>query len=173
MAKHALSFLIKIVLFAAIMLIVAKIIPYDDLVDFIAGRFDFQSANELTALIWGEPDTEAWESLHGYVSILINTLISIPLLSIIITAYNTITHKVKPSALPQEWAFSTLRRFAKIFAFTLLFCVLFRLLPYQSIFSERKTYSTFSMVAVVAFNLLITVTCYWFITKKITIKRSL
>ncbi|HIE5564362.1 TPA: hypothetical protein ACXNQR_004704, partial [Enterobacter kobei] len=72
----------------------------------------------------------------------------------------------------REWFSSTLRRLAKIFGFTFLFWALFRLLPYQSLFPDQ-TYSNFTMAAIVGFQLLLTIVCYWFITKKITTKRSL
>ncbi len=172
MARHALSLFIKIVLFVVVMLIVAKVVPYDGLVNSITGLFDFQSANKFTHFILGEPDLEAWESLGDYFSILINTLISVPGMSAIITAYSVVTHKVSPAGVPREWASSTLRRFAKIFGFTFLFWALFRLLPYQSVFPDQ-TYSNFTMAAIVSFQLLLTIVCYWFITKKITTKRSL
>ncbi|MGC6389028.1 hypothetical protein ACMV8I_15395 [Ewingella sp. S1.OA.A_B6] len=173
MAKHVLSLFINIALFAVVMLIVAKVIPYDGLVGSLTGLFDFQSASKVTRFILGESDLEVWELLRDYFGILINTLISVPILSAIIIAYNTITRKVNQSGLPKEWAVSTLRRFAKIFGFTFLFWMLFRFLPYQSVFPYGETYSTFITAAIMGFNLLLTIACYWFITKKITIKRSL
>jgi len=173
MAKHALSLFIKIALFAVVMLLVAKVIPYDGLVNSLTGLFDFQSASKVTSFILGEPDLEVWESLRDYFGILINTLISVPLLSAIITAYNAITRKADQSGLTKQWAVSTLRRFAKIFVFTFLFWVLFRFLPYESVLPDGKTYSTFITSAFVGFNLLLTVACYWFITNIITTKRSL
>lgn len=172
MAKHALNFFIKIVLFAAIMLLVAKVVPYNGIVDSVTKIFDFQSAQKFTRFILGEPDSEIWESLDEYFSILINTLISVPVMSAVITAYRSILYKVNPVNIPKEWAISTLRRLAKIFGFTFLFWALFRLLPYQSVFPE-KTYSDFTMAAIVAFQMLLTIVCYWFITRKITTKRSL
>lgn len=172
MAKHALSLFINIVLFAVVMLIVAEIVPYDGLVNSITGLFDFQSADKFTRFILGEPDLEVWESLDAYFSILINTLISVPVMSAITTAYSGATHKVSPAGIPREWFSSTLRRLAKIFGFTFLFWALFRLLPYQSLFPDQ-TYSNFTMAAIVGFQLLLTIVCYWFITKKITTKRSL
>lgn len=44
---------------------------------------------------------------------LINTLISVPLMSVIISAYNAITRTTKPAEIPLEWALSTLRRSRK------------------------------------------------------------
>lgn len=58
MAKHVLSLFIKISLFSAIMLIVAKLVPYDELVDSITALFDYQNAQRFTRLILGEPDVE-------------------------------------------------------------------------------------------------------------------
>ncbi|HAT1610835.1 TPA: hypothetical protein I8Y22_002196 [Raoultella planticola] len=172
MAKHALSLFIKIVLFAVVMLMVAKVVPYDGLVNSITGLFDFQSADKFTHFILGEPDLEIWESLGDYFSILINTLISVPVMSAMMTVYSAVTHKVSPADIPSEWGSSTWRRLAKIFGFTFLFWALFRLLPYQSLLPDQ-TYSNFTMAAIVGFQLLLTIVCYWFITKKITPKRSL
>ncbi|SFU13861.1 hypothetical protein SAMN05192562_10675 [Kosakonia arachidis] len=172
MAKHALSLFIKIALFTAVMLIVAKVIPYDGLVDSITGLFDFHSASKFTRFILGEPDLEVWESLGDYFSILINTLISVPITSVVITAYRAVTRKVSLINIFREWVGSTRRRFAKIFGFTFLFWALFRLLPYQSIFPDQ-TYSDFTIAAIVGFQLLLTIVCYWFIVKKIITKRSL
>ncbi|MEX0501077.1 Uncharacterised protein [Raoultella terrigena] len=173
MAKHALSLFIKIALFSVVMLIVSEVIPYDGLVSAIIGLFDFQSASNFTRLILGEPDLEVWESLHIYFSILINTLISVPVMSAIITAYSGVTHKVSPANLPENWILSTLRRLAKLFAFTLLFWLPLRFLPYQVFFPDRETYSALIITAIMTFNLLLTVACYGVVMNKITIKRSL
>lgn len=173
MAKHALSLFIKIALFSVVMLIVSEVIHYDGLVSSIIALFDFQSASNFTRFILGEPDLEMWESLHIYFAILINTLISIPVMSAIITAYSGVTHKVSPANLPEDWILSTLRRLAKLFTFTLLFLILFRFLPYQIFFPDGETYSSLIITAIVAFNLLLTVTCYGVIMNKITTKRSL
>jgi hypothetical protein len=173
MAKHALSLFIKIALFSVVMLIVSEVIPYDGLVSAIIGLFDFQSASNFTRFMLGEPDLEVWESLHIYFSILINTLISVPVMSAIITAYSGVTHKVSPANLPENWILSTLRRLAKLFAFTLLFWLLLRFLPYQVSFPDRETYSALIITAIMTFNLLLTVACYGVVMNKITIKRSL
>ena len=166
MVKHALSLFLKIVLFSVVMLFVAKVIPYDGLVSSIIGLFDFHSASRFTRFILGEPDPEVWESLHFYFAILINILISV------ITAYNGMTRKVNPANLFGDWILSTLRRLAKVFAFTFLFWALFRFLPYSSVFTDGETYPAFIIAAAVAFNLLLTTACYWFIMNKITTKRN-
>lgn len=173
MAKHALSLFIKIALFSVVMLIVSEVIPYDGLVSSIIAFFDFQSASNFTRFMLGEPDLEVWESLHIYFSILINTLISVPVMSAIISAYNGVTRKVSPASLPEDWILSTLRRLAKLFAFTFLFWLLFRFLPYQVFFHEGETYSAPIIAAIMTFNLLLTVACYGVVMNKITIKRSL
>jgi hypothetical protein len=103
MAKHALSLLLKIMLFYVVMLIVAKAIPSDGFVSSIIGLFDFQSASRVTRFILGEPDLDVWESLHFYCDILINTLIGIPVMSAMITAYNGMTRKVNPTGLFGDW----------------------------------------------------------------------
>lgn len=173
MAKYVLSLFTRIVLFAVVMLIVAKITPYDDLVSSITGLFDPQSADSFTRFMLGESDLEAGESLRVYFAVTINIAISIPVISTITTVFNGVTGRVSPAYLGKEWALSTLRLFAKILLSILLFWGLFRFLPYQSAFPVGKTYSIFTIVAVVSFNLLLTAVCYWLIMKKTIIKRSL
>lgn len=173
MAKHALNLFIKIALFAMVMLTVAKFFPYDGLIDYLTSYFDFQSADRVTSFILGEPDMEVLESLRDYFAIMINTLISIPVLSIMITAYNVVTHKITSAAFMKDWAISTLRRFIKLFVFTFLFWTFFRFLPYQAILPDSRTYTVFATTTVVIFNLSITIACYWLIMQKIIIKRSL
>lgn len=173
MAKRALSLFTKILLFAVVMVLVAIFIPYDGLTDYFTSFFDFQSADKVTHFILGEPDPETRESLRSYFAILINTLISIPLLSAFITAYNVFTRRISATGTLKYWGTSTLRRFIKIFSFTFLFWAFFRILPYQSVLPDSETYAVFAFIAVVLFNLLITIACYWFITQKIIIKRSL
>ncbi len=171
MVRHALSLFIKIVLFAVLMIMVAKWVPYDGLVESIVNRFDYQSAEKVTHFILGEPDTEVIESLFEYFSIIINTLISVPLLSILITAYIFVINKTNLSGLLRDCALSTLRRFAKIFGFTFLFWGLFRVLPYESLLPKRD-YSGTEIAAFVISHLLLTTTCYWLITNTITFKRN-
>jgi len=173
MAKRALSLFIKISLFAVVMVLVSIFIPYDGLTDYFTSLFDFQSADKVTRFILGEPDPEFWESLRIYFAMLINILISIPLLSAFITAYNVVTRRISTTGILKDWGISTLRRFIKLFAFTILFWGFFRILPYQSFLPDSETYAMSVFIAVVLFNLLITIACYWFITQKIIIKRSL
>ena len=143
-------------------------IPYDGLVSSIIGLFDFYSASRFTRFILGEPDQEVWESLYFYFAILITILISVPVMSAMITAYNGMTRKVNPANLFDDWILSTLRRLAKVFAFTFLFWTLFRFLPYSSFFPDGETYSAFIIAAAVACNLLITMVCYWHVMNEIT-----
>lgn len=173
MAKCALKFFIKILLFTVIMVLVPIFVPYDGLTNYFTSFFDFQSAEKVTRFILGEPDPEFWESLRIYFSLLINTLISIPTLSAFITAYYAVTRKIGEASLLKHWSISTLRRFIKLFAFTFLFWTFFRILPYQFFLPASETDEAFAAIAVVLFNLLITITCYWYVTRKINIKRSL
>ncbi|WP_117148556.1 hypothetical protein, partial [Klebsiella pneumoniae] len=144
MASHVFNLLIKIALLAVVMMIVARVVPYDGLVDSITGSFTYQSADKVTHFILGEPDLEVWQSL----SILINTFISIPAMSAIITIYSAVIHKFRFTDILKTFGHSTLRRFAKVFGFTFLFWGLFRLLPYQSVIPLQK-YSNFTIVAIV------------------------
>ena len=173
MAKRAFSLFIKISLFAMVMVLAAIFFPYDGLTDYFTSFFDFQSAEKVTRFILGEPDQEIWESLRSYFAILINTLISIPVLSAFITAYNVFTRRISVTGLLKHWGTSTLRRLIKLFAFTFLFWAFFRILPYQSVLPDSETYTVFAFITVVLFNLLTTIACYWFITQKIINKRSL
>lgn len=174
MAKHALNLFIKIALFAAVMLLVLKTVHYVEWVnDVISQHISYDNAQKIGKIMSGEPDPEPYEAIDFYISVLINMLISVPILSAIFTAYNGVIHKVSPAYLPEEWALSTLRRLAKIFGFAVLFWALFRFLPYQYVFPDHQTYSSFTMAAIVGFNLLLTIACYRFITKKIISKKSL
>lgn len=173
MAKNVLSLFIKISLFITVMLIVAKVVPYDGLVDSITALFDYQSTQRFTHFILGEPDVEPWESLQVYFNLLINTLISVPVMSAVITFFNRVTLKVKPASLIKEWIFSTLRRLAKIFAFAFIFWVLFRCLTYHSFFENENNFSDFSLAAFIGLNLLLTIACYCFIMKKMNFRKSL
>lgn len=172
MAKYALSLFCKIVLFALVMLIVANAVPYERLVYSITGLFNFENADRLTRFILGEPDLEIWESLDGYFSILINTLISVPVMSVFITAYRVVTNKVSPAVSYRDWGLSTLRRIGKILGFIFLSWALSRFLPYDSVFPEQ-TYPNFIIAVIAGFHLLLSLICYRIITKKIITKRSL
>lgn len=156
----------RIVLFFVVMLAVAWVVPYEDLVDtFTYKHINYSDAEKIAKQVLGEPDPEPYDSISDYISFVINTLISVPLMGLIISAYNAITRKTKPSNLPKEWAFSTLRRFGKIALFTFLLWVLLRLLPYDVIFPAGETYSNFVMTAAFGFHLLSAVFGYRFITK--------
>ncbi|MFY9996726.1 MAG: hypothetical protein WAK61_17265 [Leclercia sp.] len=147
------------------MLFVAWTVPYSDLVfDFVSKHITHAESEKIAKFVLGEPAPEPHESIRDYISLLLNTLISVPLLSAIITVYNTVTRKNRFFEIPEEWISSTLRRFAKIFLFTFLFWALLRFLPYQTLFPADETYADFTMVAATAFNLMITVFCYRFLT---------
>jgi len=53
---------IKIALFTAAMLIVARGVSYDGLVNSITGLFGSQSASKFIRFISGAPDVDVWES---------------------------------------------------------------------------------------------------------------
>ena len=169
--QRILSLFIKLVLLAVVMLIVARTIPYDGVVSLITGFFDSPSASGFTHFMLGEPDLEAWESLHVYFGVTLNILISVPVMSALISAFNGVTGKVSLFCVPKEWTLSTLRRLAKMFVFTLLFWMLFRFLPYSFVLPAEERYSAFTLVAVVIFNLSLTIACYWFIMTRTLIKK--
>ncbi|WP_312413801.1 hypothetical protein [Pseudescherichia sp.] len=174
MAKHVLSFLIKIVLFAVIMMTVAKTIHYDAQVNsFIANHFSYDDVNNIGKWVLGEPDPEPYDSVSFFIVFLSNILISVAILSVATTAYTAFTGTASPLVLLKKFSTSTLRRIIKIFAFTFVFWALFRFLPYQSLFPDGETYSAFTYAAVIAFNLIMTIICYFFIQKQVTTKRSL
>lgn len=157
---------IRIVIFFVVMLVVAWVVPYEDLVNnFIYTHVSFIDAEKIAKQILGEPDPEPYDSIRMYISLLINTLVSVPVMSVIVSACNAITRKTKPADLPKEWVLSTLRRFGKIVLFTFLFWALLRLLPYDVIFPAGETYSNFVMTAAFGFHLLSVVFGYRFITK--------
>ncbi len=132
--------------------------------------FTCQSADRFTHFIFGEPDLEVWQSLNAYISILTNILISVPVMAVLITLCRAVKYKFIIIDLLRGLVSATLRRFAKIFGFTILFWVMFRLLPYHSVYPQQQ-YSNFTMAAIICFHLLLTIACYWFIAKKIITKR--
>lgn len=146
---------VRIVLFFIIMLFVAWAVTYEDRVDnFLYTHINLTDAQKIAKQILGEPDPEPYDSLSDYISLIINTLISVPLLSMSISAYNGITSKISPAELPKEWVLSTLRRFVKVALFTFLFWALLRLLPYDVISPAGETYSNVVAAAALGFNLL-------------------
>lgn len=155
-----------------VMLVVAWVVPYEDLVDsFIYTHISYTDAGKIAKKVLGEPDPEPYDSISSYISLVINTLISVPLMGVIISAYNAITRNTKPAELPKEWALSTLRRFGKIALFTFLFWALLRLLPWQTLSPNNQTFTAFTAVAFLVFNLFLTSICYRFITKNVTNQR--
>ncbi len=151
----------RIVLFFIIMLVVAWVVPYEDLVDsFIYTHISYADAGKIAKQVLGEPDPEPYDSISEYISLVINTLISVPLMGVITSAYKAIIRKTKPAEVPKEWALSTLRRFGKIVLFTFVFWALLRLLPYDVIFPAGETYSNIAVATAVSFNLLLAVFGY-------------
>jgi len=116
--KDLFNLIIKIALFIVSIFLVAKWVPYGGLVDTITDKFDYQSAQRFTAAIEGEANPEAWEAVSDYFSLLINTLISIPLLSALITTYHLAVKRRTPGHHAKEWMTSTVRRFLKVFLYT-------------------------------------------------------
>lgn len=174
MVKRVFSLFIKIALLFLVMLVVAKSVHYEKLIfDFMSNHVSFSSSDKIAKFILGEPDPEPRESIRAYIGIFINILISVPLLSALISGFDTAFHKVKPKNFLKEWTLSTLKRFAKLLIFICLFWAFFRLLPYQAVFPDNQNYSSFTTVVVIVFNFVLTIACYCFITKSITTKRSL
>lgn len=170
MEKYALSLMVKISLFSLLMPIVAKTVPYDDLVNsFVIRHVNYDSASFIGELVLGETDPEPYESVVFYIDIMLNTLICVPLLSLIISVYNAFKRKFRLIELITDCGISTLRRLVKLLSFTFLFCALLRFLPYQ-LLPSAEAYSAITTASVVALNLILTIFCYWFITKKITVK---
>ncbi len=162
---------IRIMFFLVVMLFVAWAVPYEDLVnELIYTHISLTDAEKIAKQILGEPDPEPYDSIRMYVSLVINTLISVPLMSVIMSAYIAITRKTKPAEVLKEWAFSTLRRFAKIALYTFLFWALIRFLPWQTLFPDNQNFTAFTAVAFLVINLLLTSICYWLITRNFTNK---
>lgn len=174
MAKHALSLIAKIVLFTIVMLLVARWVPYDSMVNtFIFHNISVTAASTFGEWIIGEPSPEPYALLNDGISILINTLISVPLVGLVITVLLIPTRRENIVTHLKEWANATVRRFIKLFTFTLLFWVFFRFLPYQTFFPANQSYSGFTLITITGFNLLLTIICYGYIAKRFTTKRSL
>ena len=174
MEKYVLNFIIKIVLFCTVMLLVAWLFPYGGLVNrFMREHVTLSMAEKIGYLILGEPDPEPYDSIRFYISLMINILISVPLFSFVTTAINMIRSRVSTVYPLKEYFFATLRRFYKIVLFTFLFWVVFRILPYQTLFPAHAKQSTPTLMIIIGFNLWITGICYWAISKKLTLKSSL
>jgi hypothetical protein len=174
MARRAFNLTGKFVLFMLIMLLVARMMPYDGVVDNVMNRHvNLSDAERIEKLIFGESSPEPYDSVRDYISIVINALITVPLLGVVITLLNGIKRKSKPDDMLSEWLISTFRRFAKLLYLTFLFITSFRLLPYQTFFPDNQTYSVQTLVTVAGFNLMITLVIYGLTTVKITRKRNL
>ncbi|WPO96042.1 hypothetical protein SFA32_03420 [Buttiauxella sp. HR94] len=154
---------IKIVLFIVIIFLVTKWVPYGGFVSAITERFDFEGAQRFTAAIEGEPNPEAWEAVSDYFSLLINTLISIPLLSALITTYHIAVKRSTTGHHAKEWMTSTVRRFLKVFLYTWLFWIVFRVMPYESLVNGSQ--STALYLAIVIINIAITTAAYMLIVR--------
>jgi len=153
----------RILFFAAVMLLVAKLVPYDGVIDLLTGLFDLQDAERVTGFILGEPDPDAWYSLHDYFGVLINTLISVPLFSAIMTICRATTNHASFVTHAKECSTSTARRFVKIFGFTFLFWAVLRLVPYESLAHNSEITLTF--VAILTVNMAIAIAAYISIMK--------
>ncbi|WP_238081437.1 hypothetical protein [Pseudescherichia vulneris] len=155
--------IIRIALFILIMFLVAKWVPYGGFVRAITDKFDYQSAQRFTAAIEGEPNPEAWEAVSDYFSLLINTLISIPLLSALITTYHVAVKRSTTGHHAKEWMTSTVRRFLKVFLFTWLFWIVFRVMPYESLINGSQSTALYLAIAII--NIAITTAAYMLIMR--------
>ncbi|MEM6161581.1 hypothetical protein AAH446_13675 [Erwinia sp. P6884] len=166
MAKHAFNVTLKFALFFGVMLLVAKYVPYDYLIDrFITENISFDQAVKISGFILGELDPGAYEAMRDYIFIVVNILISVPFFSAIITGLNALRNKAKPGVHFQEWLLSVLRRLMKIFSFILLFWIVLRLLPYEYLFREPEGVMTY--LALAAINLTITMVAYCMVKRLI------
>jgi len=163
--KDLFNLIIKIALFIVIMFLVAKWVPYGGFVSAITDKFDYQSAQRFTAAIEGEPNPEAGEAVYDYFSLLINTLISILLLSAVITTYRIAVKRRTPGHHAKEWMTSTVRRFLKIFLFTWLFWIVFRVMPYESLINGSQNSAVY--IAIFTINMAITTAAYMLIVRLI------
>ncbi|MBD2800499.1 hypothetical protein ID854_08505 [Xenorhabdus sp. M] len=172
-AKYAFNLIVKIALLIMIMLFFIKYAPYDEFVDhFIMQHISFDDAEKIDKVLFNDPESNSHESVKAYFTLLINILISIPLLSMLTTAFDTGAWKKKSMTLLKKWALTTMRRFTKLFIFIFIFWVQIRFLLFQFAFPPKLAYLFFMiLVAIIGFNLWITMGCYRFIIKKI--KRNL
>ncbi|WP_312776851.1 hypothetical protein [Pseudescherichia sp.] len=155
--------IIKIALFILIMFLVAKWASYGGIVSAITERFDFEGAQRFTAAIEGEPNPEAWEAVSDYFNLLINTLISIPLLSAVITTYHIAVKRSTTGYHAKEWMTSTARRFLKVFLYTWLFWIVFRVMPYESLVNGSQNSAVY--IAIFTINMAITTAAYMLIMR--------
>ncbi|MBB1201347.1 hypothetical protein EGM70_13715 [Enterobacteriaceae bacterium 89] len=159
MGRYVLNFTIKFLLFWVVMLLVAKAVPYEGLVDqFMTDHFDYDRVKKVSGFIMGEPAPEPWDDVQEDISIFINTLISVPLMSLMTAAFEVVMRHSNFSDSPKLWVKSTTRRFSKIFGFTFIFWATINLIPYDSI--EGINESNFLATTAFIFNLLLVITVY-------------
>lgn len=83
----------------AVMLLMAKNVPYNGLVQSVIERLDYQSASAFTQFILGEPAPEVWETTGDYISFLINLGMSVPVMSIVVTFFRARKHAISPAEI--------------------------------------------------------------------------
>jgi len=101
------------------MLVVAKTLPYDGLVNsFVMKYVTYDNASLISELFLGEPDPEPYDSVIFYIDVLLNMLICVPLFSAIFSFCHAIRRKIKVVETLRNCGVSTLRRFVKLSFFT-------------------------------------------------------
>lgn len=161
MIRTSLKFILKSLLFITLMVMVAKI-PYQDLVDdYVSNYISFDEAIRITAFIDGQPAPEAFDSVTDYLYFAVNVFISVILYSIFITAVSLFysEHSIKKS-LPNVFILAIITRLVKAFSFILLFWLVFRCSPYDSFINNQKNLSAYTLIAVLAINLFLSLLLY-------------
>lgn len=174
MAQRALKSILKIVVFVIVMLVVAKVVPYEGFVNNLLYRhISLSDAQSLTEWFLREPYPEPYDALNDYIKLFVNVLISVPLFSFLVTAISCIRKNKGAVEHVKECYRSIVRRITKLIFLSFVFCLFFRSLPYEIFFSDGRLTSSLTIVLIICINLLITIVCYWFIAKNIMNKRSL
>lgn len=172
MALRALRSMLKIVLFVIVMLVVAKVVPYEGFVkNFLYKHISLSDAQSLTECFLREPYPEPYDALNDYIKLFVNVLISVPLFSLLVTAIRCIRKNKGVVEHVKECYRSIVMRFSKLILFTSLFWLFFRFLPYEILFPDVRIISSVTMLSVICMNLLITIVCYWFIAKNFITKK--
>lgn len=169
MATHALNLFFKICMFMLVMWMVT-FIPYDEGVNTAISQYiGFDAAHKIIFFILGETDPEPRDSLAEYCYIIINTIISVPCFSVVMSIING-KNFTKPYCFLKTLGQSIIRRYFKIIIYTFMFWLSLRFIPYEKLIHGNT--STTSLLLIIIFNLLISTVMYSIFIKLVKRTRS-
>lgn len=170
MAKNVLNTILKICTFIMIMWLVS-FIPYENIIDpLIFENVNYNTAKTLIFYILGETYSEPYDLLLLYLYILLNIIISIPLLSLVTISTSIYTNNTKHHSCAKEWLASVVRRYMKTFIYSTIFCSSFRLIPYEQIVSNVD--KEIILLLIIIFNLVFSTILYFSLVEIVKRTRS-